>query len=321
MNLPDRESSIDPVEPSGARMEEAPCPAGRPEDATAAKPRGRFTRRKFFRTVIYGGAALATADAWLIEPRWVDYREQLLKIANLPAEFHGMRIAHLTDMHLSELSPVDYQRKVIQQVNRLKVDLVAVTGDLITDDVQFIKPVCQLLGELEAPVMVSFGNHDYYPIKPAPGKNLAQIMEEELIRQGCQVLRNRSVAVDRGGRRLWVAGMEDHWMGNFSPKEAFKGLPAGEPVIALTHNPDTVYDLLPYKPAVILAGHTHGGQICLPFLTKIILPMQHKQFQKGLFKLDQTRMYVSRGVGCLSLGLRFRCRPEVPIHILQRADA
>ncbi len=321
MTTSDRDSSIHSVDSSSPHGDDCPCPTADSGSIAQPKPRGRFSRRKFLRTLIFGGVAALAVDSWLIEPQWVEYPERPLTITNLPPPLHGMRIAHLTDMHLSDLSPLDYQRKVVHHVNRLKVDLVAVTGDLITNDEQFIKPVSQLLGDLEAPVVVIFGNHDYYPIKPTPGPSLDQIMEKELIRQGCRVLRNRALPIERNGGRIWVAGMEDLLMGEFNPQMAFAGLPAGEPVVALSHNPDTIYDLLPFKPSVMLAGHTHGGQICLPFVTRFILPIQHKQFQSGLFHLDATKMYVSRGVGCRRLGLRFRCRPEVPIHVLQPTPA
>jgi uncharacterized protein len=91
----------------------------------------------------------------------------------------------------------------------------------------------------------------------------------------------------------------------------------GEPVIALSHNPDTIYALARHRPQWVLAGHTHAGQINVPVMGALVLPVRNKQFVYGHFRVNETRMYVTSGIG-FKIKARFRCPPEVPIFTLRR---
>jgi predicted MPP superfamily phosphohydrolase len=107
-------------------------------------------------------------------------------------------------------------------------------------------------------------------------------------------------------------GLEDLYTDRFFPAAAFAGVPQGEAKICLSHNPDGTEDLVPYKPDLILSGHTHGGQIRVPLWGAIKLPTSNKHLDQGWFQLAHGRLYVSRGVGFLAR-VRFDCRPEIPV--------
>ena len=143
-------------------------------------------------------------------------------------------------------------------------------------------------------------------------------MEAELPRNGCTVLRNQSTTIDHQGARLWIVGLDDWWFGDFSPHKAFTNVPQNEPVIAFSHNPDTAEQLDEHRPNLILAGHTHGGQVRLPGIGALYLNTANHRFDQGLFHLKHSTLYVSRGIGYVRK-VRFDCRPEIPIFTLTPA--
>jgi predicted MPP superfamily phosphohydrolase len=172
---------------------------------------------------------------------------------------------------------------------------------------------------LRAPTFVTFGNHDYTPFDAFPVSEnvLAQQLEPALTRRGMIVLRNRSIAIERSGARLWIVGLEDLYTDRFLPNIAFAGLDLDQPSICMSHNPDGTDRLLNYKPNLILSGHTHGGQIRIPGYGALLLPVQDRRRDQGLFELPGgASLYVSRGVGFLAK-IRFNCRPEIPLFVLR----
>jgi predicted MPP superfamily phosphohydrolase len=203
-------------------------------------------------------------------------------------------------------------------VNALNPDCVVVTGDLVTHDLNAVEPVAGVLAALRCPVFVTFGNHDYNPYVGVPGgvTIIADQLQQHLSNVGCVVLRNQSIALHRDGKHLWLVGLEDLYTTRFNPAIAFAGLPQEEPKICLSHNPDGTDEVLPYKPDLILSGHTHGGQVRLPLFGAIILPTSNRKLDQGRFEFGRSVLYVSRGVGFLAR-VRFDCRPEIPIFTLR----
>ncbi len=262
----------------------------------------------------------ALAYAHKIEPFWPRFPEIPIRIKGLPKSFENYRVAQITDMHAGHV-PVDYLQRVMRQVHALKPDLVLFTGDLLHHDPRAIEPLKGLLRSFSAPVYASFGNHDYgvfrgegEPYTP----ELSQLIHAACVEAGCTVLINNSAAINRGKDRLWLVGLDDLWFGDFNPELAFEAVPKNEPVIALSHNPDTAELLAPHHPDLILSGHTHGGQIRLPLYGAIRLNVAQPEYDAGLFQLPASQLFVSTGVGFI-LRLRFNCRPEVPIFRLTSA--
>jgi predicted MPP superfamily phosphohydrolase len=281
----------------------------------------RPTRRRFLRALGIGVAAAAGAGvySWQIEPFWPEFTEIPMHVAGLPARFDGLRITQLSDIHVGDAVPLLYLASVIDAVNRIAPDYVAVTGDLVTHGTYFFDQAARLLSRLEAPTIVTFGNHDYGRLRGVGGADIdvAPALENALRVAGAQVLRNAALPIERGSSRVWLVGLEDLWSGRFSPAAALAQVTRSpdQPIIALSHNPDTAPALESYGIEWIVSGHTHGGQVRLPGYGAIMLPVQNRQWQRGLYQLPRSRLYVSRGVGFL-FPSRFACRPEVPTFTL-----
>jgi predicted MPP superfamily phosphohydrolase len=279
-----------------------------------------MSRRGFFAQVI-AAAALPVAGGYYatqVEPFWPRFPEIVVRIKGLGKSFENFRIAQVTDMHTGH-TQTEFLQSALTHVESLKPDLVLFTGDLIHHNSDWIGTVAKLVKTFSMPVVASFGNHDYSPYRGADepfDPDLSDKLIAALGDVGCPVLRNESKVIERNGERLWLVGLDDLWFGEFRPRPAFEKIPAGEPVIALSHNPDTAEMLGPYHPDLILSGHTHGGQLRLPFYGAIRLNVAQPQYDWGLFQLPSSQLYVSSGIGFI-LQARFNCRPEVPIIILR----
>lgn len=302
------------------RPVDEPAPVSTSDDGASAPDAGRsaLSRRAFLKTI--GATAVAAGAVGIystqIEPFWLHVHERPIPVRGLPADFIGFRIVQLTDLHVGNHVPLWYMRRVIRHANAFKPDLVVVTGDLVHHTPTGVKPVAGLLSMLEAPVIVSLGNHDYDAANPNAGgpirhAHIAEALEAELAPRGIEVLRNRAIPIMRGGSRLWIVGLEDYYTAWFSPERAFAEVPRDEPSLVMSHNPDTAYFFEGYNVPLILAGHTHGGQVRIPFYGAPILPIAHRQLADGLHTVNQSRIHISRGVGYIRR-IRFNCRPELP---------
>jgi predicted MPP superfamily phosphohydrolase len=279
-------------------------------------PPTRISRRKLLRNAALLAALPFGAGIYAheIEPFWPRFPEIPIRIKNLPRSFDGYRIAQVTDMHAGRVA-FDYLDRVMSRVAALKPDLVVFTGDLIHHHSTYVEPAAALVKNFKMPVLVSFGNHEFSPNRGPdepyePG--LENLMESALLANGATVLRNASRPIEHADGRLWFVGLDDLWFGVFNPQLAFAGVVKNEPVIALSHNPDTAERLAPFSPDLILSGHTHGGQIRLPIYGPIRLNVAQPQYDMGHFQLPNSQLFVSSGVGYI-MRMRFNCRPEVPI--------
>jgi len=254
--------------------------------------------------------------------RWVapfktEYVEVNMPLANLPGSFEGFRILHLSDFHTGDV-PVSYLRKVIERVNQTRYDLAVITGDFVSHNLKHVEEAAELVDALRRPIVVTFGNHDYSStIEPWSSTEVVDALSRAMEKRGVEVLRNRALTIEHEDGRIHVVGLDDFWSGTFDPDKAFAGIDRREPIIALSHNADSIFALRRFGAQWVLAGHTHGGQIRIPILGPMVLPVHFKQFDKGLFDVRGTKLYVSRGVGC-RVPVRFRCPPEVTTFVLGR---
>ncbi len=271
-----------------------------------------------------GAGALAAVGGGVyaaeIEPFWVQFSAHDMPLRRLPRGFEGMRLVHLSDLHASAIVPMDYLRDVMDRVNQLEPDVVVVTGDLITHGAKHIPSAADVLAMLNCDTFVTLGNHDYGTAHPDGGDTRTmRRLTGALSAHGIRVLSNESVTIERGGGRLHLVGLDDIWARRFDPEKAFADVPDDEPAIALSHNPDTAAALKDYPCQWILSGHTHGGQVRVPGYGALVLPTSRKEWDQGLFDVDGTWLYVSRGVGYIRR-VRFGCRPEVAVFTLRRAE-
>jgi hypothetical protein len=287
------------------------------------KPRRRFPRRwneRVFdlrRRYTYGIPAvllllmgLFGVWAFWLEPSSLMVRRHSFTVQNWPA-VRPLRVALIADIHGG--SPYTDREKiqaVVKLTNRQKPDLVALLGDNIVLGVlggAFMTPaeVADALRGLEAPlgVFAVLGNHDWW----YNGEEMRQALEEA----GYRTLLDEVVPLDFKGQRIFVAGLEDEWTRRPDVAQVMAQVPAGAPVIVLTHNPD-LFPKLPPVNGVVLAAHTHGGQVRLPFMGAPIVPSRYRQrYVQGYVRAGDQQMFVTSGIGTSVLPVRFRVPPEI----------
>ena len=284
-------------------------PAAQERPPAAAAPVTMLTRRQFLlrNAALFGGVALGEAIGRPHLPEITRHR------IPMPGLHEPMRVVQVTDLHRSWCVSQWYLAQVIQQVNRLNPDLIALTGDFVTKHSYYAESCAVLVKELRARFgMVGvLGNHDYW----CDENKGAPVVNEILSSVGVEMLTNRNRRLDNG---LWIVGLDDVWVGAPDPGRAFSGVGQNDPVLALSHNPN-VFPFLENLPCSLLVGHTHGGQIDIPFLLdryfgKLV-------YKRGWYvgKRRVNRMYVSRGVGVVGVPFRYHSPPEIAVFDLHPA--
>ncbi len=246
-------------------------------------------------------------------PEWMEVVNIPLRLKNLPSTFKGKRIVQVSDLHCSRTVSGKYLKACIERINRLCADIVVLTGDYITCDYygQFRKKVVKLISGIRSKygVLACLGNHDYGI--NGDDDSLAGRIVAELRDCGVNVLRNQSAVLRRGGERLWFVGLGDIWADDFSPQRAFRKVGAGEPVIALSHNPETVELLHDHRADAVLSGHTHGVGLGVRKEQG-----KHKiaihNYCRGMYKVGGKKLYVNRGLGRHGK-MFYNSRPEITV--------
>jgi predicted MPP superfamily phosphohydrolase len=263
------------------------------------------------------GAALL-AWAVIVEPGRLVVRQTRVPSARWPADRPPLRIAVLTDLHVGSFrNGLERLDEVVARTNAQSPDVVVILGDLVIHGVilgRFVEPEATTarLARLRAPVVAVLGNHDWW----LGGARVRSALESA----GIRVLENDAVPMGDGRRRFWIAGLADLWTRPVNIPRALSGVPAEEPVLLLTHNPDVFPDV-PARVALTLAGHTHGGQVALPFVGRPILPSRYGQrYAYGLVVEEGRALFVSPGIGTSLLPVRFRVPPEISIVTLAHAE-
>lgn len=230
-----------------------------------------------------------------------------LPIQRLGRGFDGFRIVQLSDLHVSESVPTRSMDAIVDRVNAMQADLVAITGDLIDGNVEDLHDRVAPLARLRAREGVFFvtGNHEYY--------HGVHAWEAEVKRLGIAVLHNEHRVLRRGADALVLAGVPDYHGGQFDPAHesrpalAFSGAPEDAPRILLAHQPRSVVDAAASRVDLQISGHTHGGQI-FPFMFFVRL---QQPVVSGLRKLHGVWVYTSRGTGYWGPPMRLGPSPEI----------
>ncbi len=317
---------------------------------TADEPAPEPSRRRFLvdapcAVVALGGAG-ALAKGEFIDPWNLQVRRYTAPIRDLPRGLDGLRLVHISDTHLGPRIPAAFVRTAVDAAIALKPDLFCLTGDYIHNGKGFIPPAAELFKPLTAtgiPVVGVLGNHDWY----GDGHTMSRALEDI----GVRMIDNTRVFLDPSDRRLrfdppagealCIAGLGDMLTDWVDAAAALSGLPEDMPRLLLAHNPDTgdvVVGSAPfwkigsyakgYVPAgrtpprldLVLSGHTHGGQVRLPFLGTPMVPSRFGQkYAGGLVQGPGFQICISRGVGMSLLPVRFGVPPEIIEITLTRA--
>lgn len=241
----------------------------------------------------------------------IELTEHRMALASLPEAFRGFRIVHLTDIHHGLYFPSEALAAVVEMTNELQPDVVAVTGDFVTRSRNYIEPVAEMLSGLRARsgVFAVLGNHDFR----VGAYEIARALDDH----GIEVLRNRHVTLRRNGQKLHLAGVDD-LLYRADLARAMRGVPLGAPTVLLSHNPAIIDQASRRRIDLVLSGHTHGGQVKLPFIGCVYGRSREKmRFKIGCDSLGSTQIYVSRGIGTVVLPVRYGCPPEIPHFVLE----
>jgi uncharacterized protein len=246
-----------------------------------------------------------------LEPSWIEVRSVSLSLPHLAPEFSGYRIVQLSDIHADRWMTAQRIQKVVDRVNKMHPDLVVLTGDFVTRNPQKFAPNLSVLKSLTPTdkTLAILGNHDAWT-----DPDLIQTMLETA---GVDVLSNQVVTLNRALAQLHIGGVDDVWAQRDRLNEVLAALPTTGAAILLAHEPDFAdtsaatgrFDLQ-------LSGHSHGGQVRLPFMKKFFPPLAYK-YPMGQYQVGSMIQYTNRGLGSSGIPIRFNCRPEITIFTLK----
>ncbi len=260
------------------------------------------------------GGSLAYARA--IEPYHLRVTRLPALIYDLAPAFDGYRIVQFSDIHMDDKTMTrQFLERIVAVVNAQKPDLIAFTGDFSTyNRVVHMQNLTAPLSALSAPdgVVATLGNHDH---------NRSADLARIVMRSANMIdLSNAVHVVRRGDASLYLAGVDSMVWRNARLDLVLEQLPDAAVTILLAHEPDFADISSPTKRfALQLSGHTHGGQIRLPLVTKYALPTYGQRYPSGVSQVGEMLLHVSRGVGTVGLPMRFNCPPEITVITLRSA--
>jgi len=250
------------------------------------------------------GDACIKRAPWVSSDRFAVNNERIWLDA-LPEAFSGLRIVQISDIHHGLFLPEQWLAEAVQQTNRLRADIVVLTGDFVTYSRANIEPAAEILSRLRARygVLAVLGNHDF--------RVGADAVTSALRRKHREVLRNQHVAIQFGGSSLYVAGVDDYGYGA-DVRRAVRGIPRDSATVLLAHNPRIIHLASRHGVSLVLSGHTHGGQVNLPLLGTVYgRSPERLRYKIGWDRLGPTQIYVNRGIGTIVLPWRLRCPAEI----------
>lgn len=263
---------------------------------------------------LYLGAYVLAAYGVYVRRAAFSVREGDVRIPGLGSELDGLRMAHLSDLHIGGLTQRRRAMRWVEATNRAKPDLVVLTGDYVTSGVAFHETIAEVIGSLEAPlgVFASLGNHDYF----GGGEPMITLLRE----RGVKVLRNEGEAIVRGSAGFYLAGADDVWTRRADVEKTLEAWDGEMPCVLLAHDPDLFVKAAARGVQLTLSGHTHAGQLAIPFLARW-LSLSHvaHRFHHGFYRKGDAQLYVSPGLGTTGLPLRIGTVPTVAIHVLRAA--
>jgi hypothetical protein len=227
-----------------------------------------------------------------------------IPLENLDPSLEGFTIVQMSDFHVDLNMPIELVIEAVQMANQLDPDLIVLTGDYVTGSADSIVDLAPVLADLGARlgVYAILGNHDVW----TDATRIRTALEE----MGIPVLINSGLTLGDGDGVFYLAGLDDGWAGSPDLEQALHELTIDMPVIVLIHEPylaETIAD--DGRVSLQLAGHTHGGQIRLFGLGKILAPIRDRKYDQGLFRIKDSWLYVNRGIG--GVEVRINCRPEI----------
>ncbi|GGC98462.1 metallophosphoesterase [Enterococcus wangshanyuanii] len=263
-------------------------------------------KRSIFFLVLFLAIIGMIFYAFLIEPKRIVTHNYTL--GNNQGQ-KPVKVVQLSDIHIQKNYPTTQLEKIVTKVNQEKPDIILFTGDLFDNYATYgpAEEVTAALSRLTAPLgkFAVWGNHDY-------GGGASRVYPEILAAAGFQLLENTGINVaNADGKNIFISGLDDSLLGNSSIEEALSNRQS-DYTILLSHEPDVADQLVDQNIQLILSGHSHGGQINIPFLT--IKNVMAEKYFSGFYNLTgDTTLYVNTGLGTTKIPARFRVPPEIAV--------
>lgn len=237
----------------------------------------------------------------------------LLSIKNIEigTGANNLRVVHFSDTHLDNNYNLKDLKKLVRIINLQNPDIVVFTGDFIdvVDNHQYPEDAIEVLSEINSKLgkFAVYGNHDY-------GAQGYKYYEDMMEKSGFQLLVNDSTIFLYQGQRIRISGMDDALLGKPNYDKVSDLFREDVYDILLLHEPDEAEHFLPHSVELLLAGHSHGGQVRIPFIGSITTPPLAEKYVKGIYNIGSTQnIYVSSGVGTTSLPIRVFNPPEIAV--------
>jgi len=292
----------------------------------AAQGRNRLpffptNRRKFIRLAATAAVAALAADSALLEPNRPQVVRKEIALRRWPARLDGFTVALLSDFHYDPYFSVHPIHSAIGMVNALRPELIVLTGDFVSVPMfgdpaagaSAAEPCAQLLRQMRAPhgLWAVMGNHD----SVTDPDRVTSVLRAA----GIKVLTNESAAIERDAARFWLGGVDDVLDGAPDLGETLKKIPSEEAVVLLAHEPDYA-DFVARNPVDLqLSGHSHGGQVRVPFMRPLYLPSLARKYISGLYQIGGLTLYTNPGLGTVGVPVRLNCPPEITLLTLRRS--
>ncbi|WP_053362008.1 metallophosphoesterase [Bacillus sp. FJAT-27251] len=283
-----------------------------------------MTRRSFLKKIFGGLIAIGGAGAGgyyyahEIEPKLLEITRHTIQSPLLPPGFDGLKIVQFSDTHVGFQYTLEQLGKLITKINSLDPDLIFFSGDLIDDPYGYgdAAQIIEMLSSLRAVLgkYAVYGNHDH----GGYGSDLyKRIMEEA----GFTLLLNEARPVSLlDGSTIHIAGVDDSMLGKPDVAAAIQGIPQDSFKILLSHAPDLADSAAGFNIQLQLSGHSHGGQVQIPFYGPLVTPPHAEIYPEGFYEVGASKMklYVNRGLGTTRLPFRFLSKPELTIFTLEK---
>ncbi|MBM7572209.1 metallophosphoesterase [Aquibacillus albus] len=250
-----------------------------------------------------------------IEPSLLTVHRETISKANIPKAFHDFKIIQFSDTHLGFHYTLDQFKDLISTINENNPDIVVFTGDLVDmpNIYAWSDKLIELMSSIKAPSgkFWIYGNHDH-------GGYGTDIIKEAMDKANFTLLQNSHYTIKKENQSFVIAGLDDVMLGKPDIKQTINGITEEQFTILLVHEPDYADIVKDYPIDIQLSGHSHGGQIQIPFVGHVYTPAFAEKYVEGNYEIGSypLQLFVSRGIGTTRLPYRFLCKPEITVYQL-----
>jgi predicted MPP superfamily phosphohydrolase len=282
-----------------------------PTDRPISKWRRLHNKWRGWRSIIIFWSLISGVllNAFVIEPMRLVVRKTTIILPAWPGELRDLRVAVFSDLHVGPPHiTLARLRGIVEEANATEADLILMPGDFVETPLRWRMAEPEAIAaelkrlRAKAGVFATLGNHDWW----YDSTRVRQALEKE----GIRVLDNQAVKIELRGKTFWLVGFADAWAGNPNIAGTVRQITDDAPAIAFTHNP-AIFPSVPERVALTIAGHTHGGQIWLPFIGRPVI--SDWPYAIGHIIEGGRHLFVTPGIGTSIFPIRFGVPPEISL--------